>query len=80
MDAGVNGIERMRDLVSVKFRQYAPVDPVRLAKFVSSQRGAQFLPDGTLKFMTKGLNAQELLDQLHQLLETLTEHEAPSLA
>ncbi|PYV85152.1 MAG: transcription-repair coupling factor, partial [Acidobacteria bacterium] len=80
MDAGVTGIERKRDLVSVKFRQDAPVDPVRLAKFVSSQRGAQFLPDGTLKFMTKGLNAQELLDQLHQLLETLTEHEAPSLA
>ena len=80
MDAGVTGIERKRDLVSVKFRQDAPVDPVRLAKFVSSQRGAQFLPDGTLKFMTKGLNAQELLDQLHQLLETLTEHKAPSLA
>jgi transcription-repair coupling factor (superfamily II helicase) len=80
VDAGVTGIERKRDLVSVKFRQDAPVDPVRLAKFVSSHRVAQFLPDGTLKFMTKGLNAQELLDQLHQLLETLTEHKAPSLA
>jgi transcription-repair coupling factor (superfamily II helicase) len=80
VDAGVTGIERKRDLVSVKFRQDAPVDPVQLAKFVSSHRGAQFLPDGTLKFMTKGLNPQELLDQLHQLLETLIEHKAPSLA
>src|SRR6266513_347850 len=52
VDAGVTGIERKRDLVSVKFRQDAPVDPVRLAKFVSLHRAAQFLPDGTLKFMT----------------------------
>ena len=27
LDAGVTGIERKRDLVSVKFRQDAPVDP-----------------------------------------------------
>jgi transcription-repair coupling factor (superfamily II helicase) len=80
LDAGVTAIERKRDLVSVKFRQDAPVDPVRLAKFVSSHRGAQFLPDGTLKFLAKGLNAQELLEQLQQLLETLTEQKSPSVA
>jgi transcription-repair coupling factor (superfamily II helicase) len=80
LDAGVTAIERKRDLVSVKFRQDAPVDPVRLAKFVSSHRGAQFLPDGTLKFLTKGLSAQELLEQLQQLLETLTEQKSPSVA
>jgi len=80
LDAGVTGIERKRDLVSVKFRQDAPVDPVRLAKFVSSHRGAQFLPDGTLKFLAKGLNAQELLEQLQQLLETLIEQKSPSVA
>jgi transcription-repair coupling factor (superfamily II helicase) len=80
LDAGVTGVERKRDLVSVKFRQDAPVDPVRLAKFVSSHRGAQFLPDGTLKFLAKGLNAQELLEQLQQLLETLTEQKSPSVA
>ena len=74
VDAGVTGIERKRDLVSVKFRQDAPVDPLRLAKFVSSHRGSQFLPDGTLRFIAKGLAAQELLEQLQQLLETLSEH------
>jgi transcription-repair coupling factor (superfamily II helicase) len=78
VDAGVTGIERKRDLVSVKFRQDAPVDPVRLAKFVSSQRGSQFLPDGTLKFQAKGLNPQELLEQLQQLLETLGERQSPT--
>jgi transcription-repair coupling factor (superfamily II helicase) len=80
VDAGVTGIERKRDLVSVKFRQDAPVDPLRLAKFVSSHRGAQFFPDGTLKFIVKGLDAQGLLEQIQQLLETLVEQKSPSMA
>jgi transcription-repair coupling factor (superfamily II helicase) len=78
---GVTVIERKRDQVSVKFRQDAPVDPGRLANFVSSQRGAQFLPDGTLKFLAKGLGARELLDQLQKLLENLFEPQgSPSVA
>ncbi|HEY7351597.1 MAG TPA: transcription-repair coupling factor [Terriglobales bacterium] len=78
--AGVTGIERKRDLVSVRFRQDAPVDPLRLATFVSSQRGAQFLPDGTLKFLAKGLDARELLEQLQSLLTSLAENISPSVA
>jgi transcription-repair coupling factor (superfamily II helicase) len=78
--AGVTGIERKRDLVSVRFRQDAPVDPARLASFVSSQRGAQFLPDGTLKFLAKGLDARELLEQLQSLLGNLAENISPSVA
>jgi transcription-repair coupling factor (superfamily II helicase) len=78
--AGVTGIERKRDLVSVRFRQDAPVDPARLASFVSSQRGAQFLPDGTLKFFAKGLDAKELLEQLQSLLTNLAENVSPSVA
>jgi transcription-repair coupling factor (superfamily II helicase) len=80
MHAGVTGIERKRDLVSVRFRQDAPVDPARLASFVSSQRGAQFLPDGTLKFQAKGMGARELLEQLQNLLENLFEKSSPSVA
>src|SRR6266481_5702086 len=49
LNSGVTAIERKRDLVSVKFRQDAPVDAEKLARFVSMQRGVQFLPDGTLK-------------------------------
>lgn len=78
--AGVTGIERKRDLVSVRFRQDAPVDPARLASFVSLQRGAQFLPDGTLKFFAKGLDARELLEQLQSLLGNLAENVSPSVA
>jgi len=78
--AGVTAIERKRDLVSVRFRQDAPVDPGKLASFVSSQRGAQFLPDGTLKFLAKGLDARELLEQLQTLLGNLAENILPSIA
>jgi transcription-repair coupling factor (superfamily II helicase) len=81
MQVGVTGIERKRDLISVKFRPDAPVDPVRLAKFVSSARGAQFLPDGTLKFMARGVGAEELLEQLQRLLENLfAQQGSPSVA
>ncbi|HVI77117.1 MAG TPA: TRCF domain-containing protein, partial [Candidatus Acidoferrum sp.] len=80
VQAGVTAIERKRDLVSVRFRQDAPVDPGKLASFVSSQRGAQFLPDGTLKFLAKGLDAKELLEQLQTLLGNLSEDILPSIA
>ena len=74
VDAGVVSIERKRDLVNIKFRQDAPIDPVKLASFVSSHRGSRFLPDGTLKFMALNAGAQELLDQLDHLLQTLVDH------
>jgi transcription-repair coupling factor (superfamily II helicase) len=69
---GATAIERKRDLVSIKFRQNAAIDPARLAKFVSSQRGAQFAPDGTLKYVSKAASAQEVLAQLRALLEELS--------
>ncbi len=81
VSAGVTAIERKRDLVSVRFRQDAPVDPEKLASFVASQRGSQFLPDGTLKFLAKGWGARELLEQLQKLLENLFEAKSsPSVA
>jgi transcription-repair coupling factor (superfamily II helicase) len=79
--AGVTGIERKRDLISVRFRPDAPIDPAKLASFVASQRGAQFLPDGTLKFLAKGSGPRELLEQLQSLLENLLEQRSsPSVA
>src|SRR3984957_18393960 len=68
---GVNAIERKRDLVTIKFRQNAGIDPAKLARFVSSQRGAQFTPDGMLKFALKATAAEEVLDHLESLLEKL---------
>jgi transcription-repair coupling factor (superfamily II helicase) len=68
---GATAIERKREQVSVKFRQNAAVDAERLANFVASQRGAQFTPDGTLKFTLKSLGAAEVLVLLRDLLEHL---------
>ncbi len=68
---GATAIERKRDQVNIKFRQNAEIDPGRLAKFVSSQRGAQFAPDGTLKYVSKAVSPPEVLAQLRGLLEEL---------
>jgi len=73
---GVNAIERKRDQVSIKFRQNAAVDPERLARFVASQRGTQFTPDGTLKFTQKVTAAEDVLGQLKQLLKELVVEQA----
>jgi transcription-repair coupling factor (superfamily II helicase) len=68
---GVTVIERKRELMTIKFRENAAIDPEKLARFVSSRRGAQFSPDGTLKFALKATAATEALASLHQLLEDL---------
>jgi len=68
---GVTGIERKRELVTIKFRQNAVIDPGKLAQFVSSQRGAQFTPDGMLKFTIKENAAGEVLHHLRTLLDRL---------
>jgi transcription-repair coupling factor (superfamily II helicase) len=78
MKVGVNAIERKRDFVTLKFRQDATVDPEQLARFVSAQRGAQFTPDGMLKFVLKATAAEEVLRALRTVLEQLASAEAPS--
>ena len=68
---GVTAIERKRDVVTIKFRQDAVIDPGKLAQFVSSQRGAQFTPDGMLKFTIKAVMPDEILHHLRDLLDQL---------
>src|SRR5271167_2189626 len=75
---GVNAIERKRDSVTFKFRQNAAVDPEKLAGFVSGQRGAQFTPDGMLKFVLKATAADEVLRSLRAVLEQLASAETAS--
>jgi transcription-repair coupling factor (superfamily II helicase) len=80
MKVGVNAIERKRDVVTLKFQQNAAVDPEQLARFVSAQRGAQFTPDGMLKFALKATAAEEVLRALRTILEQLTSAEATQTA
>jgi transcription-repair coupling factor (superfamily II helicase) len=78
MRVGVNSIERKRDFVTFKFPQNASVDPEQLARFVSSQRGAQFTPDGMLRFVLKATAAEEVLRVLRTVLEQLASAETAS--
>jgi transcription-repair coupling factor (superfamily II helicase) len=75
---GLNAIERKRESVTFKFRQNASVDPEQLARFVSAQRGAQFTPDGMLKFVLKATAADEVLRALRTILEQLASDNAAS--
>jgi transcription-repair coupling factor (superfamily II helicase) len=78
MRVGVNAIERKRESVTFKFRQNAAVDPEHLARFVSAQRGANFTPDGMLKFALKAGAAEDVLRSLRTVLEQLAAEEASS--
>jgi transcription-repair coupling factor (superfamily II helicase) len=75
MRVGATAIERKREFVSIKFSQTAAIDPGKLARFVASQRGTQFTPDGTLKFSIKIDSAEGILQTLHDLLEELEARE-----
>jgi len=75
---GVTAVERKRDQVSIKFRQNAAIDPGKLARFVAAQRGAQFTPDGTLKFSVKATSTEGILQTLRDLLEELAAQEVPA--
>src|SRR5271166_2011339 len=79
MRVGVNAIERKRDSVTFKFRQNAAVDPEQLARFVSVQKGAQFTPDGMLKFVLKATSPGEVLRALRTVLEQLATIDVSSL-
>jgi transcription-repair coupling factor (superfamily II helicase) len=71
MRAGVTGIERKREQANVHFKENANIDPERLMRFVASQKGAQFTPQGILKFTLKSARADEVLAHLRTLLEQL---------
>jgi transcription-repair coupling factor (superfamily II helicase) len=68
---GVAAIERKRDQASIKFNEQAAVEPDRLARFVASQRGAQFTPQGVLKFQLKSTQADQVLLRLREVLGEL---------
>jgi len=75
MRVGANAIERKREFVSIKFSQTAAIDAEKLARFVASQKGTQFTPDGTLKFTIKIDSAEGILQTLRDLLEELETRE-----
>jgi transcription-repair coupling factor (superfamily II helicase) len=75
MRVGATAIERKREFVSIKFSQNASIEAEKLARFVASQRGTQFSPDGTLKFSIRIDSAEGILQTLRDLLEELAARE-----
>jgi transcription-repair coupling factor (superfamily II helicase) len=70
---GVAGIDRQRDQASVHFTEKARIDPEKLAKFVGRTKGAKFTPNGILKFTLQAVGADEVLRNLHALLQQLSD-------
>jgi len=74
---GVAQIERRREAVSIRFTEKASVDPERLARFVASEPGTQFTPQGVLKFSLKEKQPEQVLLRLKSLLEQLAGEQQP---
>ena len=69
---GVLAVDRKRDVVTVKFTELAQIEPARLARFVSQNRGTQFSPGGVLRFSLKSTQPETIIDQLNGLLRELS--------
>ena len=69
--AGVAGIDRKREQISIRFVPDASIDPGKLAEFVAGQKGAQFTPAGILKFSLSNFRAEDVLERLKDVLERL---------
>jgi transcription-repair coupling factor (superfamily II helicase) len=79
---GVAQVDRKRDQFHVRFTGQAGIDPGRLMKLVAqnAKRGAQFTPQGVLRFPLKATEPKEILNEIRALLETLTASEEPVAA
>ncbi|HEX4007937.1 MAG TPA: transcription-repair coupling factor [Acidobacteriaceae bacterium] len=72
---GVAQVDRKRDQLHIKFTESAAVDPGRLMKLVAknAKRGAQFTPQGVLRFPIAGVKPDEVLQEVRGLLEQLAD-------
>src|SRR5437868_12342579 len=68
---GVAAIERKQNVIHLRFTESASVDPAKLAEFVAANKGAQFSPGGTLKFVVRSTNAEDVLAKIKDLLQQL---------
>jgi transcription-repair coupling factor (superfamily II helicase) len=68
---GVAAIDRKREHVAIRFLQNAKVDPQKLARFVASNGGAQFTPNGMLKYQLRDTAPDQVLARLRDILGQL---------
>jgi len=70
---GVAQVDRKRDQLHIRFTETASVDPGRLMNLVAknAKRGAQFTPQGVLRFPLGATKPEEVLNEVRALLEEL---------
>jgi transcription-repair coupling factor (superfamily II helicase) len=75
---GVAQIDRKRDQLHIRFTESAGIDPGRLMKLVAknAKRGAQFTPQGVLKYPLAATKPDDVLAEIRTLLDQLALVEA----
>ena len=73
---GVVGIDRHRETVNIKFGENPAIDPEKLMRFVAQKKGANFSPQGVLKFTLIASSADQVLSSLRTTLEGLAARQA----
>jgi transcription-repair coupling factor (superfamily II helicase) len=70
---GVAQVDRKRGELQLRFTEHAAVDPNRLMKLVArnAKRGAQFTPQGLLKYPLAATRPDEILLEIRDLLANL---------
>jgi transcription-repair coupling factor (superfamily II helicase) len=79
---GVAQVDRKRDQIHIRFTGQANIDPGRLMKKVAqnAKKGAQFTPQGVLRFPLKATEPRDVLDEIRALLEELAAGESAEVA
>ena len=76
---GVAQMDRKGQMVSLRFTETASIDPEKLMHLVArnAKRGAQFTPQGVLRFPVKATLPAEILEELRRLIEALAAPASP---
>ena len=70
---GIAQVDRRRGELQIRFMENAAVDPAHLMRLVAknAKRGAQFTPQGLLKYPLAASRSDEILLEIHEVLEKL---------
>ena len=70
---GIAQIDRKRGELQIRFMENASIDPQHLMRLVArnAKRGAQFTPQGVLKYPLVATRSDEVLLEIHELIEKL---------
>ncbi|HEY0760354.1 MAG TPA: transcription-repair coupling factor, partial [Acidisarcina sp.] len=78
---GVSQVDRKRDQLHLRFTEKANVDPGRLMQLVArnARRGAQFTPQGVLRYPLAASGPHEVMAEIRSLLDDLELTEAAAV-